>query len=370
MKNKVCQVTCVHDRYDTRIFHKIAKSLNSGGFDSYILCVDDRGEECRDGVHFISVQYKPKNRINRILKSWKKLVKIALEIDADIYQLHDPELLPLGKFLAKKNKIIIFDSHEDGRDIGMKGWIPKPFRKLVCRMYLLYEKNAIKKLAGCISVDSNIVQRLSNYNGNCIQITNFPFLPSQFNHNPNGYICYAGSPESYAQYEFLSALEVSGIPINYYLITNTSDKTLDRCKKLEIWKDIKTSNYVSFEELSKIYMNASLGMSIAYPDIGTDYWNGVFGVTKFFEFLAYGIPVICSSFDVWKKIIEKYDCGICVNPYKIDEISSALATLFSNRIRLMRMGENARRAAEKEFNWSTQETKLICFYKMLLEQRS
>ena len=33
-----------------------------------------------------------------------------------------------------------------------------------------------------------------------------------------------------------------------------------------------------------------------------------------------GLPVICTDFKVWKEIIEKEKCGICVNPTDKDEI--------------------------------------------------
>lgn len=367
MKTKVCQVTCVHDRYDTRIFHKIAISLANFGYDSYVLCVDSKSSEKKRNVSFISVDYKPKNRIQRILFSWRKLKKPALDIDAEIYQLHDPELLPLGKFLVKHNKKVIFDSHEDGRDIGLKPWIPKPFRKITCKLYLSYEKKAIKKLSGCISVDANIVERLSRHNPNTVQITNYPFLPKIPNYLTDGYICYAGSPESYAQYEFISALSKATFKNPYYLITNLNDASIVRCKTLPSWNKVVTSTYMPYEELEIIYSKTTLGMSLAYPDIGTDYWNGAVGITKFFEFLAYGIPIICSSFKIWKDIIDKYKCGVYVDPYSIEEISKELNNLLSDPVKLKTMSKNARMAAEKEFNWNTQEIVLSNFYKKILQ---
>ena len=43
-----------------------------------------------------------------------------------------------------------------------------------------------------------------------------------------------------------------------------------------------------------------------------------------FEYMAAGLPVICSDFELWKEIIEKNNCGICVNPNNIVEISNAI----------------------------------------------
>ena len=45
--------------------------------------------------------------------STKMIYKKAIELDSDIYHLHDPELIPIGVKLIKMNKKVIFDAHED-----------------------------------------------------------------------------------------------------------------------------------------------------------------------------------------------------------------------------------------------------------------
>ncbi|MEG1663336.1 MAG: glycosyltransferase family 1 protein, partial [Clostridia bacterium] len=88
---KVCQVTSVHGRYDGRIFQKISTSLANNEYDTYLLCLDNKPDEVKNGVKIVSATFHPKNRMDRILNSWKPLYKKALEIDADIYHFHDPE---------------------------------------------------------------------------------------------------------------------------------------------------------------------------------------------------------------------------------------------------------------------------------------
>src|SRR5690625_7556260 len=47
-------------------------------------------------------------------------------------------------------------------------------------------------------------------------------------------------------------------------------------------------------------------------------------LTKFFEYMNAGLPIICSDFPVWKQFINKYECGITVDPYNETEIKNAL----------------------------------------------
>ena len=42
------------------------------------------------------------------------------------------------------------------------------------------------------------------------------------------------------------------------------------------------------------------------------YKKGTLGNNKIFEYMYYGLPIICTDFDLWKEIIDKYKCGIYV----------------------------------------------------------
>ena len=124
---KVCHMTTVHDRYDSRILKKECVSLANAGYDVTLLVADNLPDENFKNVKISSIDFSPKNRLDRILNSKKQMLKKALLINADVYHFHDPELIPVGLSLKKKNKKVIYDSHEDyPNDIKEKKlWIPK-----------------------------------------------------------------------------------------------------------------------------------------------------------------------------------------------------------------------------------------------------
>src|SRR5665648_1215595 len=135
-KIKVCHVTSAHPRYDVRIFHKECKSLANNGFDVTLLVNDNLTNEFINGVKIVSTQLKPKNRYDRMVKSKKNIKKQMLELDADIYHFHDPELLPEAGWIKYKGKKVIFDFHEDvSQQILFKKWIPQQIRHIVSLVY-------------------------------------------------------------------------------------------------------------------------------------------------------------------------------------------------------------------------------------------
>ena len=104
---RVCHMTSVHLRYDVRVLKKECVSLANAGFQVYLVVNDEMKNEIKDSVQIISTTYKPKNRIDRMLRATKEVYQKALAIDADIYHFHDPELLPYGYLLKKKGKKVI-----------------------------------------------------------------------------------------------------------------------------------------------------------------------------------------------------------------------------------------------------------------------
>ena len=98
---------------DMRVFEKECKSLAKGGFDVTLIGFGEQEkEETIDGVKRISLFCPIKNNIELLLKRNKLTYEAALKVDAEIYHIHEPELLPVGKKLKRKGKIVIFDSHE------------------------------------------------------------------------------------------------------------------------------------------------------------------------------------------------------------------------------------------------------------------
>ncbi len=366
MSRKVCHITSAHDRYDIRIFKKECVSLASNGYCVTLIVNDTNPDEIKDGVKIVSTGFLPKNRMERFHNSKKLLLSKACEVNADIYHLHDPDLLPLGNKLKKKNKIVIFDSHEDvPKQIRDKYWIPKPFRRIVAKLYSIYENKCIKRFDSLIGVTPHVVNRFSTVNKNSFMVTNYPIvnLNSNIDKNPRDAICFAGSIGKQWNHDIVinAIKDIEGV--KYVLAGRETGNYMNLLKSLPAWDKVEYKGQISHENVKEIYAESIAGMALSYSSQTKG--EGTLGNTKLFEYMEAGLPVICSNHRLWKEIIENNNCGICVDPRDVGQVRDAIKYIVENPDKAKNMGENGRRAVIKEYNWQTQEKVLLELYENL-----
>jgi glycosyltransferase involved in cell wall biosynthesis len=51
--------------------------------------------------------------------------------------------------------------------------------------------------------------------------------------------------------------------------------------------------------------------------------------TKMFEYMACGVPVVCSDFPFWQWIIADADCGVTVDPMDPEAVAKVVESLVS-----------------------------------------
>ena len=113
--------------------------------------------------------------------------------------------------------------------------------------------------------------------------------------------------------------------------------------------------------------SGSVGMALISPCRNTAWNYGTIGNTKIFEEMMAGLPVLCTNFVLWKAFVDRYQCGICVDPDNDAEIENALRYLIDHPEEARRMGENGRRAIKEAFNWGVEEKKLFALYEEIVK---
>jgi hypothetical protein len=108
----IVHLTSAHPRHDTRIFVKQCRSLAKHGYE-----VTPGGGRRRWATPptacASSTSAAWPGRVNRMLRTTRRVLARRAALDADVYQLHDPELIPAGLQLKRMGKTVVFDSHED-----------------------------------------------------------------------------------------------------------------------------------------------------------------------------------------------------------------------------------------------------------------
>lgn len=359
---KICHFTSVHQSNDVRIFEKECVSLAQAGFEVFLVAAGEV-DRIDKGVRVITVKAEKQGRLYRMRRFAKMIFEKALEIDADVYHFHDPELLRFVKKLKRLGKIVVYDIHEDlPRSILSKPYLKKWLRKLISYLIEKYE-NRIAAITSCnITATKHIEERFKKINPKTYSIYNYPVFkevsePIQFEEKNNA-VCYVGGlTQIRGIYQILDAIEITdatlilaGVPENVGMLA----KINNHVRNGKVFFEGK----VNREGVDRILNHSKAGIVTFLPEP-----NHVFAQpNKIFEYMAAAIPVIASNFQIWKSIIVDNNCGLCVNPNNPKEIAEAIQYILMHTNEAKKMGENGRKAVAEKFNWKVEEKKLIELY--------
>ena len=367
MKRHICHLTSVHPRTDTRIFLKECRSLANNGYMVSLVVADGIGNEHREGVDIYDVG-KPNGRIDRIYNVARRLFDKAIKLNADIYHLHDPELIPAGLMIKHRGKSVIFDSHED----VPKQFISKPYmnrqaRWLVAWVYAAYETWACRRFDTIVAATPFIRDKFLDINPMTVDIKNFPMLGELATttewHDKHQVVCYIGSIGAIRGIrEMVSAMSLvkSGARLQLGGTFSVPDVEAE-VKGYTGWSRIDELGYLDRVSVRDVLARSVAGLVPLHPII--NYIDSL--PVKMFEYMSAGIPVIASYFPLWREIIEGNDCGICVDPLSPKAIAGAIDFLVSHPDRARQMGENGCDAVHSRYNWSIEENKLVGLYNAL-----
>lgn len=363
---KVCHLTSVHDRTDGRIFSRECSSLQKAGYHVTLIAADGKADEEKNGIYVYGIPCET-NRLSRMLKTTKNVYKKALEIDADIYHFHDPELISTGIKLKKKGKKVIFDSHEDVplQILGSKEYIPLFIRRIISTLYVQYEKRKLPEFDAVISVSPDIVDRLKKINQNTFQVTNYPEADEIIPNTdiPERAVCFTGLISPLWNHKNIVSSLVLLDNVKYNLAGPVYPKYLQELQKLDTWNQVNFAGKLPREKVPGFIKNSAAGMALCDYSIEVGYNMGTLGNTKLFEYMREGLPLICTDFILWKQIVDEEKCGICVNPRDINSIAEAINKILSNPEEAKEMGRAGQRAVKEKYNWKTQEKILLDLYR-------
>ena len=367
---KVVHFTTVHPAFDTRIFHKQAKTLARAGYEVVLIAQHD-GNEMVDGVKIVALP-KPRNRFARMFGlSWRAF-HLSLRERADVYHFHDPELLPIGVLLKIFTRAkVVYDVHEDvPEQILTKHWIPRLLRSPLAGVFNAFEKLLARALDAVVVATEGIAEKFAQLKP--IAIHNYPdlgMLPNPSTRHGEGkekvLVYVGGISKIRGAIEMVRALEhLSPVwDIRLDLIGKFEPPELEQeLQGLPGYQRVRFLGWMPPENVYTLLAYADVGLVCLHPE---PRFMGAWPV-KLFEYMAAGLPVVASNFPLWKEIVEGNRCGITVDPLDPKAIAQAIEYLLAHPEEARQMGENGRRAVVEQYNWEQEKGKLLKLYEKLL----
>lgn len=368
---KICHVTSGYHRTDARVFQRQILTLSSAGYEVCVLTNDGKPDEEIQGIKFFCTKILFPNRLLTILLAKYQFKKQILEIDADIYQLHAPELLPLASLLKRKGKKVFYDAHEDmPRHILEKEWLPVFLRKPIAIIVEKYMRSVFRNIDCIVTPHHHVLDDLKTINSNTHLIPNFPLVTSQNKFSIDDYlsrdniICYSGTVYYYSNQELLISVLAKVDDIRYEIAGEMPQDLMQKLSIMDGFNKLKYYGRIPWTALNAFYLNATIGYVVYDYKLNLGWDRGSYGTNKIFEYMEAGLPIICTDYILWKEIIEKYKCGIYIEPNNFEQLLSAILFLINDREEAYRMGQAGRDAILTEFNWDKVGPKYVNLFSM------
>ena len=359
---KICHLQITNIDFMPRVWREAVSAKESG----YTVCVIGYGESTeRYGISYFGVE--PYNsRLKNFFLVTRRMVREAMDTNAEIIQFHSPIFLLYAKKLKKMGKIVIFDSHENYPvQILGKTYIPAVLRKIVSKSYSAYESRICKQIDAvlypCTFDGKNIFEGRSKRS---VKIENYSKKIASKPSKREYRAIYAGAiTEARGALTMAEACIEAKCPLVF--CGSVNDKKLEE-RLLSFGREkVALLGMKTREQLFELYQSSYIGLSLLKPEGQYACCDNM--STKIYEYMQCGLPVVLANFSYAKRQNEKHHFGITVDPNNIDEIANAIKYLLNNPDEAIRMGENGKKAIKKEYNWATQQEKLIDLYTELLK---
>ena len=362
---RIAHLTSAHPRGDVRVYHKMCRTLAAAGHEVSLIVADGLGDDVMDGVRVFDAG-APAGRADRVMRAPRRIRDLATALHPDICHLHDPELLPAGLALKKAGFRVIFDSHEDvAKQIMSKHYLPMPLRRPAGVLWKEFVEDRIcSQLDGVVAATPAIGERFTDVARRLAVVRNYPLLtefPRVATRTSTGrVVCYLGAiSTTRGLLELVDAVGLARGQPNLLLAGSCREPgLLEIARGRPFWSQVQEFGSLDRVGVAQLLGRAAVGMVTLHPT--PNHLESL--PIKMFEYMAAGLPVIASDFPVWRDIVDRFQCGLLVDPLDSASIARAIDCLLDDPATAQAMGERGRRAIETELNWESEAAVLSEFY--------
>jgi glycosyltransferase involved in cell wall biosynthesis len=362
---RIAYVSSAHQWSDNRVHLREAASLASAGHFVTLVAVEHETEVPATGVRVVTIPQR--SRLSRVLVGGGEAVLRALATRPEVIHLHDPELIWSIPFLRALGRKVVYDAHEDlPSQVLDKYYLSSGLSKVLAVFARLAVWVAGRSTA-VVAATETIAATYPTAKTHVVH--NYPRLrpedaAAELSERPHvvGYI--GAMSKQRGAVEMVDAFASSKFPGDWHAVVAGSTAPSSLLPTLESrpgWARVDYRGVLSPGDARDVLNECRVGLVLfqrnrAHVDSLP---------TKMFEYLAAGIPVIASDFELWRSILGTHECGLLVDETDPDAIAAAVALYASDEDLLLKHGANARRAAREVLNWDSEEKVLLDLYETL-----
>jgi len=363
-KQRAAHVTTVHHPQDPRIYRKEIATLRAASFETWLIARDTPRRDLDPFFLGLSDGRGLWDRLRRHVQSFRHIRALRPRV----VHIHDPELIPLA-YLARAmvGCKVIYDMHEDyaGR------------RQLGGRLLRLLERWCFRWVDHVILAETSYESILRGRSTPSTPVLNYVLPPSRLapDQKRGGLtLIYTGTiSKSRGLTHMLDlAADIKRAGLDWRIrIVGVSQIPAERARAEQriaregldsVLDRVGWGSYVPWSEIVEQYADADLGLALFEPQP-----NHVGSIlSKFYEYIYFGKPVIHSDFPLWRAFFETNGCGTAVDPTVPGGVLKTIEGLIEGH-RLEEM-ENATQAVREEYMWSNMEPRLVGLYADLLAE--
>ena len=369
---RIAHVTISHGPDDVRIFHKECRSLAKAGHEVHLL-VPGPVPEPVDGVRFHALPSVGGSSAYfwRVWRRSPAIFRTARAVDADVYHLPDPALIPVALLLARKGARIVYDAHEDRpRQARTKyGAAGRPVVGHVSSLlWRVLEGIGRRRFDRFIAVTPDIARTYPAERTTVV--ANFPrleeFAPAAARPyaGRRNVVVYSGALHRHRCIR--EAVEGIGLlppDLDARLVllgdlTRAHPGFLEELQRLPGWSRVEHTGPLPRAGVVERLGEARIGLSLlsGRAEHVTAMGN------KTFEYMAAGLPVVGTDFPVWHDIVRGHDAGLLVDSEDPRAVAAAIEALLRDPERAEAMGRRGAEAVASRYSWDAEARKLIDVY--------
>lgn len=375
-RKRIAILSSVHSALDNRVFYREARTLARAGYDVTLIAVHDRDEE-KDGIHIRALPRVPRSRRPLL---WRAVIRLALETNADLFHIHDPELLLITSVLRRKTgRPTVYDIHEANADfIAVKDYLPGIVRYPLAGIFRQLEPWLVRGESGLIFADDAIAADFAGFTGPRATLFNYPGdeliqrgrlveraeLPAPI-------ILYLGGMErnrgaalmieAFAEvYARLPAARL--LVVGHFMPPELEEEVRKNAADRGIGHAVEIIGRVPFERIGEYLSRAAVGW-VTWQPVAKNRKNIP---TKLFEYMAFGMPVVSSDLPSTRPFVRPGTNGFLVEAADPAAHATALLQILSDPRSAVAMGRAGQQQVAEHFNWRAMEPRLLSFYETVL----